>query len=180
MNMNINQACVRRMPARFLRPAMSLLEMLLALTILAVVSTAVVAMLHGGAQVSSALGSSISNQWEVESAITRIIQQTRMCTALTVPNGTSGGTTFNLVTQPDAANGNLTYTVSYALVTAADGTRQLQETDPRYGTSILIRNVQSFSIRTKNVGPPQVAIVTLTVGTTPPVTRTFRVTPRNQ
>jgi type II secretory pathway component PulJ len=159
---------------------MTLVEMLMALSILAVVSTAVVAMLHAGAQVSGALGNSITNQWEVEAAIARIVQQTRMCTTLTVPGGTSGGTTFSLVTEPDAANGNVTYSVSYALITAGDGTQQLQETDSRYGTSILIHNVQSFSIRTKNVGLPTVAIVTLTVGGAPPVTRTFRMTPRNQ
>jgi prepilin-type N-terminal cleavage/methylation domain-containing protein len=159
---------------------MTLVEMLMSLAILAVVSTAIVAMLHGGAQVSSALGSSINNQWEVETAVCRIVEQSRMCSLLTVPSGTSGGTSFSLVTQPDASNGNTTYAVSYDLVNASDGTKQLQETDARYGKSILIRNVQSFSVRTKNAGLPQVVIVTLTVGSAPPVVRTFRVTPRNQ
>jgi len=157
---------------------MTLVEMLMALSIFAVVSTAIVTMLHGGAQVSTALGNSISNQWEVQSAIARIIQQTRVCTSLSVPGGTTGGSSFSLVTEPDA--GNVTYNVSYDLITASDGTKQLQETDPRYGASILIHNVQSFSIRTKNLTPPQVAILTLTVGGAPPVSRTFRITPRNQ
>jgi prepilin-type N-terminal cleavage/methylation domain-containing protein len=159
---------------------MTLVEMLVALSILAVVSTAVVSMLRAGAQVSGALGSSITSQWEVEAAICRIVQQGRMCTSLNVPSGTTAGTAFSLVTQPDAANGNATYNVSYSLVTAADGSKQLQETDARYGTSILIRNVQTFSVRTKNVGWPQVVIVTLTAGSVPPVARTFRMTPRNQ
>ncbi len=159
---------------------LTLVEMLMSLSILAVVSTAVVTMLHGGAQVSAALTSSMTNQWEVQAAIARMVQQSRLCTTLNVPTGTGGGSAFSLVTQPDAANNSATYNVSYALVTVADGTRQLQETDSRYGTSILIRNVQSFDVRTKNVSAPQVVIVTLTVGGAPPVLRTFRITPRNQ
>jgi prepilin-type N-terminal cleavage/methylation domain-containing protein len=176
----MNKYWVKREPPIRRASAMTLVEMLVSLAILAVVSTAIVAMLHGGAQVSSALGSSISNQWEVEAGICRIIQQARMCTSLTVPTGTSGGTSFSLVTQGDAANGNTTYAVTYNLVTASDGSKQLQETDPRYGTSILIRNVQAFDVRTKNSGLPQVVIVNMTVGGGPPVTRTFRMTPRNQ
>jgi prepilin-type N-terminal cleavage/methylation domain-containing protein len=174
---------IRAFPARppSVRPnAMTLVETLVSLTILAVVSTAVVFMLRGGAQVSGALGSSIASQWETESAICRILAQGRMCSSMNVPGNTAGGTTFSLVTQPDAANASATYPVTYSLVTASDGTKQLQETDPRYGTSILIRNVQSFDVRTKSAGMPQVAIISLTVAGTPPVTRTFRITPRNQ
>jgi hypothetical protein len=167
-------------PNCFRRAAMTLVETLMSLAILAVVSTAIVYMLRGGAQVSSALGSSISTQWEVESAICRMVAQGRMCSLMTVPSGTSGGTTFSLVTQPDPDNASATYPVTYSLVTASDGTKQLQETDPRYGTSILIRNVQSFNVHTKFAGMPQVAIITLTAGSAPPVTRTFRITPRNQ
>jgi type II secretory pathway pseudopilin PulG len=162
------------------RGAMTLVETLMSLAILAVISTAIVFMLRGGTQVSSALGSSIANQWEVEAAICRMVEEGRMCTAMTVPGGTLGGNSFTLVTEPDAANGNATYTITYALVTAADGSKQLQETDARYGTSILVRNVQSFSARLKNAGAPQVVIVTMAVGNAPTVTRTFRITPRNQ
>jgi prepilin-type N-terminal cleavage/methylation domain-containing protein len=158
---------------------MTLVELLMALSILAVLSTAIVFMLQGGVKVSGALGASITNQWEVEAAICRMVQQGRMCTTMTVPGGTGGGTTFSLVTQPDAANGNATYNVSYSLATAADGTKQLQETDTRYGTSILVRNVQSLNVRTKVAGMPQVVIITLTAGN-PAVARTFRITPRNQ
>ena len=132
-------------------PGLTLVEMLMSLSIMAVVSTAVVAMVHGGGQVSGALTASMTNQWEVEAAIGRIVQEARVCTLLTVPGGVSGGTAFTLVTEPDAANGNTTYTINYALATASDGTQQLQETDSRYGTSILIRNVQTFSVRLKTL-----------------------------
>jgi type II secretory pathway component PulJ len=162
------------------RSALTLVESLMALSILAVVSTAVVFMLHASTQVSTAMGASISNQWEVQTALARIVEQSRVCSSLNVPTGTAGGTAFSLVTQLDPANGNTSYPVSYNLATETDGTKSLQETDPRYGTSTLIRNVQSFNVRTKNPGLPQVVIINLTVGTAPPVTRTIRITPRNQ
>jgi type II secretory pathway component PulJ len=159
---------------------MTLVELLVSLTILAILSTAVTVMLRAGGQASSALGASMTNQWEVQTALSRIVQQSRMCTTLTVPTGVSGGSTFSLVTEPDTLNNSATYAVTYSLITASDGTKQLQEADARYGNSILLHNVQSFDVRTKNIGAPQVVILTLTVGSTPPVTRTVRITPRNQ
>ena len=105
------------------------------------------------------------------------MQEGRVCTSLNVPTGVSGGTAFSLVTEPDASN--TTYSISYALANVG-GVNQLQETDSRYGTSTLLHNVQTFNVRTKNAGPPQVVIITLTVAGAPPVTRTIRITPRNQ
>lgn len=158
---------------------MTLVELLMALSILAVVSTAVVSMLHAGAQESGVLTNAMSSQWEVEAAIGRIVQEGRVCTSLSVPTGVSGGTAFSLVTEPDPNNNNTTYTISYALATV-NGVQQLQETDSRYGTSTLLHNVQSFNVRTKNAGAPQVVIIALTAGNSPAVARTFRITPRNQ
>jgi prepilin-type N-terminal cleavage/methylation domain-containing protein len=163
------------------RAALTLVESLVALSILAVVSTAVTVMLHAGAQVSTAMGAAISNQWEVQTALERIVAQSRVCTILNVPSGTAGGTSFSLTTQLDPANGNASYNVTYTLAPESDGTKSLQETDPRYGTSTLVHNVQSFNVRTKNASPlPQVVIIDLTAGTSPPVSRTIRITPRNQ
>ena len=162
------------------RRAMTLVELLTTLSIMAVVSTAVVAMLRAGSQASSAMGASMTSQWEVESAIIRMVQQVRMSGSTSVPTGVSGGTTFSLVTQPDSANGNTTYAVTYAMVTAADGTKQLQETDTRYGTSVLVHNVQSCDVRTKAATGTQVLIMTISAGTGVPVMRTVRAMPRNQ
>jgi prepilin-type N-terminal cleavage/methylation domain-containing protein len=171
----------RKVPTPFAaRPGMTLVESLMALSILAVVSTAVVAMLRASTQVSSAMGSSISSQWEVQTAIARMVEQSRVCASLNVPTGVAGGTSFSLVTEPDAANGNVSYNVTYSLVTAADGSQSLQENDARYGASILIHNVKTFSVRTKNAGLPQVVIIDLTTGSAPMITRSFRITPRNQ
>jgi prepilin-type N-terminal cleavage/methylation domain-containing protein len=161
------------------RRGLTLVEMLVALSITAVVSTAVAAMLHAGAKVNSSLNDVMTSQWEMESAIMRITQLARVCTSLTVPTGVSGGTSFSLVTEPDAANGNATYTVTYALA-PVNGANELQETDPRFGTSTLIHNVQSFDVRTKNLGLPQVVVLSITAGPAPAATRTFRIMPRNQ
>jgi hypothetical protein len=136
-------------------------------------------MIQAGSRVNSAINTSITSEWEMESALGRVVQQLRMCTALSLPTGVSGGTSFSLTTQPDASNGNLSYVVSYAVVTAVDGTKQLQESDPRFGTSTLINDVRSFDVRLKSASAPTVVVISITVGGTPPVTRTLRVTPRN-
>jgi prepilin-type N-terminal cleavage/methylation domain-containing protein len=157
------------------RRAVTLVELMISLVILAIISTAIFVMLRAGAQVSGSITGSMTSEWEVETAIARILPQVRHCTSINVPYGTTGGPDFSLVTQPDSANGNTTYNVQYKFTNG-----QLQEIDSRYGTSVLIRNVQSFSARTKNSGSPTVLILTMTVGAKPPVTRTVRITPRNQ
>jgi prepilin-type N-terminal cleavage/methylation domain-containing protein len=166
------------------RRGMTLAEMLLALTILAIVSTAVLSMIQLAGRVNGAVSNSITNDLEIESAICRILANGRTCSSMTVPSGTSDGATFSMQTQPDAANGNASYDITY---TFANG--QLTETQyihgtttPRFGTAsaVLIRDLQAFSVRLKAAGSPQVAILTLTAGSGPSATRTFRVTPRNQ
>jgi type II secretory pathway component PulJ len=158
----------------------TLVELLVSLTIIAMVSLAVLAMVRAASSVNRVMAASITNEWEVESAFHRMVQQLRQCTSFTVPTGTAGGTAFSVVTQQDAANGYQKYNVSYALVTAADGSKKLQETDSRYGTSTLINGVQSFDVRTMGTTAPIVVKMTLTVGSNPSVTRSIKVTPRNQ
>jgi prepilin-type N-terminal cleavage/methylation domain-containing protein len=171
-------------PAKTSRRAMTLAEMLLALTILAVMSTAVFAMVQVGGRANSTVNASITTDLEVEAALARIVQLGRTCTALSVPSGTTAGTTFTIQTQPDAANGNQTYDITY---TYANG--QLTETQYLHGTTtprftnastVIIRNVQAFSVMLKSVAPPQVAIISITAGTGPRAARTIRFTPRNQ
>jgi prepilin-type N-terminal cleavage/methylation domain-containing protein len=159
---------------------MTLVELLVALAITAIISVAVVSMLYAGGQVNSVLNTAMTNEWEVESALLRMAQQLRQCTTFSVPTGMSGGTAFSLVTQPDAANGNQTYNVNYSLVAGPNGAQQLQKNDSRYGNSILISNLQSFDVRYKTASAPYVVVLTLTSTGSPPVTRLLRVTPRNQ
>jgi prepilin-type N-terminal cleavage/methylation domain-containing protein len=161
------------------RGGVTLVELMVSLVVLTIISTAVLYMLRAGAQLSGAMNSSISSETEIEAALARIVQQVRNCTSLNVPHGTSGDSSFSIVTEPDAANGNQTYSVTYQL-SGSGAAQQLQEVDARYGTSTLVRNVQSFNVRTKSATGTQVIILTLTVGASPPVTRTVRITPRNQ
>jgi prepilin-type N-terminal cleavage/methylation domain-containing protein len=166
------------------RRAMTLAEMMLALTILALLSTAVLGMVQLGGRMNSVVSSSITTDLEVETALARIVQMGRTCASVSVPSGTVAGTAFSLVTQPDAANGNQCYDVSYSY---ANG--QLTETQylsgtttPRFNaaSSVIIRNVQSFSVCLKSATAPQVVVISITVGTGPQATRTVRFTPRNQ
>jgi prepilin-type N-terminal cleavage/methylation domain-containing protein len=170
--------CPRRRRGR----GLTLVELLVALAVVAVTSTAVVAMIQGAARVNTAINAGMTAGWDVEAALLRMTQQLRLATAVSVPTGTSAGTAFSLTTQPDAANNNATYAVTYALVTAADGSQQLQETDPRYGTSVLIRNVQSFSVKYRSTTAPLTVSIAVTAGTGPgtAITRRIHVTPRNQ
>jgi len=168
------------MKKRRARKAFTLVELLVAITILAILSTAVVMMLRSAANVTNAVTASMAYEMEVETALLRIIQNVRMCTSVFVPSGATGGNTFSLVTQADPANNNATYPVTYSLIVAADGTRQLEEIDSRYGASTLIRDVQSFDVRYTNASGPTVILLTFSVGKNPPVVRTVKIAPRNQ
>jgi len=166
------------------RAGMTLVEMLMALAILAVVSTAVLSMIRVAGAVNGTVNNSMTNDLEVESAIARILGAGRTCASMTVPSSTSQGTTFSLQTQPDMANGNASYDITY---TFANG--QLTETQylhgtttPRFNaaTAVLIHDLRTFSVCLKSATAPQVAVIVMTVGVGPPALRTFRVTPRNQ
>jgi len=163
------------------RRGMSLIELLIALSIVAVLSIAITALLQAGARTSAYLRDTGEAQNEVELAVRRIVHNVRNCASLTVPSGTSAGTTFSVVTQADPANNMATYNITYTLATLPNGTRELQETDPRYGTSSLIGDVQSFSVRTQYATTPVVVLFTISAGRqgATPINRTFRVTPRN-
>ena len=166
------------------RRAMTLVELLMALSIMGVVSTAVFSMIHAAGNVSSVVTTSIGNDTELQTAIERMVQEGRTCVTLTAPTSTTAGTTLSFVSQPDATNGNQSYDISYTLSgTNLQETQYLHNTTTArfaVATTTIIHNVQSFSVALKSAGTPQVAVVTLTVGTQPPATRTFRITPRNQ
>jgi hypothetical protein len=192
MTRPISRSSCRHPPPRPSR-ALTVVELLVALSIVAVVSTAVTTLLYAGGKVNSFVTSSIDTQWEVEAAVNRIAQEIRTCDPLNlvnVPTGTGGGAFCSFVTQPDPANGNQTYDVSLQLMQASDGTWQLWESQYLHGTTtprfagqpsaVILHNVQSFDVRTKTAGLPQVVTITMTAGRNPPVTRTLTIAPRNQ
>jgi prepilin-type N-terminal cleavage/methylation domain-containing protein len=157
--------------------AVTLVELLVALTVLAVLSVAVTTMLRGAAQVSGAITTSMTSESEVEFTLHRVIQNVRMASVLKKPSVITVAHELELVTQPDAANA--TYQVLYEIVPGPDGTTQLQETDPRYGKSILISDLQTFDVRLQTADPPKIVLITLKAGKNPGVTRSVKIAQRN-
>ena len=171
----------RQLRPGHIRPAFTLVELLVALAIIAVTSTAVVAMLAAAARTTSVVTAQAAAQWELDATMRRVTQQVRTCAAgtLSVSTDASGNATFSLTTQPDV--NNISYAVSYSLAVAADGSKQFVETDPRYGTSVLVHNVQAYDARLKNATGPAILVVTLIAGRQDvQTTRVFEATPRNQ
>ena len=155
------------------RAGFTLIEFLLALAIIACLSAAVCTLLVGAFNTSRYLLSAGGTNSEVGLAIGRMLHNLRMCSALVSPTNNTAQNTFTIVTQPDANNGNATYTVSYTL----SGT-QLTETDTRYGSNVICNNVSAFTVQLM-AGTTNVVQITLTEGSGTQVTRTFKVYCRN-
>lgn len=156
----------------------TLVELLVALVIVSIISVATTTMLAGAAKTDRFVMNASLMQSQAEFATRRMIHNLRMASSITGLTTTDGGT-FTLVTQPDTANDQATYTVTYALVTLGNGTKQLQETDTRTGMTVLVSEVTTFTARYQNAGSPKLVVVTLTTGGPYAVTRTFKVAPRN-
>ncbi len=111
----------------------TLVEMMTALAVVAVIAVSVTALLYGASETNSYTNSQGVATSSVELAFRRITYNLRMASSLTTPSTTTAGSTLTLVTQPDASNGNVTYTVTYAL----SGTN-LTESDSRYNGARVI------------------------------------------
>jgi type II secretory pathway component PulJ len=159
--------------------AFTLVELLLALVIVTLVSTAVTTMLNGAAMTSSFVLSETSATYQAETAYRRIMHNLRAASAISAPADTTAAGTLTLVTQPDSGNGNATYTVTYTL----SGTN-LTESDSRYNgagnaPNVIATNVTAFSVTRQSLASPQVVLLTITIGTTPAVTRSAKIYCRN-
>ena len=158
---------------------MTLVELIVGLSAVATVSVAVTALLQGAARTSLFINSQNDAISQVETAYRRIAHNLRAASALTAPANTTPTSTLTLVTQPDPANGNATYTVTYTL---SNG--NLTESDPRYNTAgntpnVLLQNVTTFSVTRISASSPTSLLVTITSGTSPPVTRSVILYCRN-
>jgi prepilin-type N-terminal cleavage/methylation domain-containing protein len=169
--------CVRR------ATAMTLVEMLVALVIVSILSTAVFAMLGGALNADRYMRTSINTTSSMELAVRRILHNVRTASALTTPTNGTATSTLTTVTQADPNNSNATYTVTYTL---SNG--QLTETDTRYGTNVLLKNVTAFTVTLVNTTTPVMAQITITAtvidstvqkAQAAPVTRSFNATFRN-
>jgi len=156
------------------RRGFTLIEVVIALTIMAMVSVAFFVLLSGALRTDSYLRQTTTAISEVDLASRRIIHNVRMASQITAPTTTAASGTLTLVTQPDVNNGNATYTVTYSL---SGG--QLSETDSRYGTNVIANNVTAFSVQLVSTTTPVSAVVTLTEGAPGNASRVFTVWARN-
>ena len=161
-------------PPRGTRRAVTLVELVLALTIVAIVSTAVAVMLAGAGKTHQYVNTGTDTMARVEHAYRRMMHNIRTSSSMSNPTDATLHTpgTLTVVTQPDtgyAGGATVTYSVSNG---------NLVENDQRYGTNTLLTNVSSFSVQRISTSPTQLSI-TITSGTTPAVTRTAVVTCRN-
>src|SRR4051812_39341774 len=98
--------------------AVTLVELLVALAVLAVISTAVTTMLAGASKTNQYVNTETDTMSQVENAYRRILHNVRTASAITSPsNGTlfspSTTTPFTISTQVDPSNGNAAATVNY-------------------------------------------------------------------
>lgn len=157
---------------------MTLVELLVALTIVAVLSTAVSALLSGAGKINQFVNSESTALTQVETAFRRITHNVRTASALTAPANTTTTNTLTVSTQVDASyNGGSVATVTYKISTAGD----LVEVDNRLGSTefVLVTGVRTFSVTRVSLTSPTRLTITITSNTTPAVTRTATITCRN-
>jgi len=157
--------------------AVTLVELLISVLVLAIVSTAITTLLFGAMNDNRYLESTGTAQSELELAMRRITNNIREAQTGAVVLGTS---TLAMTTQPDSADGYPAgATVSYALQNSSvTGQKDLAETDQRYGTNVLVHNVTTFTVAAVS-GIPDLYQIDMIVGTSPKEERHFKVYARN-
>lgn len=153
------------------RRGISLVELNLALVVMAVLSVAVTTLIAGAGRSQRYVNDTSDALWQAENACRRMSYNLMYASAMSAPTGTTPTNTLAITTQPDAGNGGASYQVTYALSGS-----NLIETDTRYGTQTLLSGVTSFVVQRQSVASPVNVQVTLTAGS---VTRTFSVLCRN-
>jgi prepilin-type N-terminal cleavage/methylation domain-containing protein len=152
----------------------TLVELLVALAVVAVLSTAVAVLLAGAGNTHQYVNTEADAMSNVENAFRRMLHNVRTASALTAPSSGTLTNALTVQTQPDPSYGNVAATVTYAI---SNG--NLVETDSRYaGSSILVPGVSAFTVQRTGTTPTQLNI-SITSGTTPAVTRAAMVTCRN-
>jgi prepilin-type N-terminal cleavage/methylation domain-containing protein len=157
----------------------TLVELMLAIMIVSLLSVAVATVLAGAGDTHLFVNSQTQAMAEVETAYRRVLHNVRTASAITTPSNTTTGSTLTLQTQPDPANSNNPWTVTYKI---SGG--NLVEDDPRYDSTgstpnVLVTGVQTFSVTKSSTTAPTTITVTITSNTSPPVTRTAVIDCRN-
>jgi prepilin-type N-terminal cleavage/methylation domain-containing protein len=157
----------------------SLAELMLALTIVSLLSVSVAMLLAGAGDTDFFVNRETQAMAQVETAYRRILHNVRTASAISVPSTTTAGTTLTLQTQPDPGNSNNPWTVTYKILSG-----NLVEDDPRYDSAgstpnILVSNVKTFSVTRSATAAPTTITLTIISNTSPPVTRTAVIECRN-
>jgi prepilin-type N-terminal cleavage/methylation domain-containing protein len=152
----------------------TLVETMLAISIVGIVSTAVAVLLTGAGRTHQYVHNETEAMAQVENAYRRILHNLRTASALTTPsnNTLASPGTITLTTQPDtgyASGATVTYSVSGG---------NLVETDQRYGTNTILTGVATFSVQRVGTSPTRISI-TITSNTVPAVTRSGIIACRN-
>jgi len=168
-----------RTPAyRRARRGFTLVEMIMALLILAMICTAVGSLTNAAMNDDRYLRAHNTALAESEMAMRRIANNIREAQTGSIAIGTS---TLSTLTQADTADGYpVGATIKYFLQasTTVTGQKDLAETDPRYGTNVLAHNVTTFTVALIS-GYNDLYQVDLVLGTTPVQERHFQVNTRN-
>lgn len=172
-------------PSRKHSRGVTLVELLVAISILAIVSTAVATLLNGAGHTHQYVNKETDAMAQMENAYRRILHNLRTARTLTAPTLTTATNTFTITTQPDPSYGSpgpASATVTYSINASGD----LVEDDPRYDPAantpnVILRNVRTFTVKRETAvgtSPTQVTIVIQT-NTDPVITRSVKVTCRN-
>jgi prepilin-type N-terminal cleavage/methylation domain-containing protein len=154
------------------RRGFTLVELMVSLSIFSLMSTAIASLMFYSYGVNRYTRSENELVQQVESAMRRIIDNTRSASTLG-PNFTT--TRLDEFTQADADYANLKYEIQYYVTNG-----ELVESHDLYGTNVLVPGVTEFSIKTLQATPPMMLQVTISAtdgGNT--VTRTCNITSRN-
>lgn len=159
------------------RRGATLVELLVALTVLAIISTAVTTLLSGAAETSSYVNTATDTVSQVETAYRRMVHNLRTASAISAPadtNAHTSGTLLTIQTQPDPSYGNAACTVSYLI----SGNNLVEQDTTRYGTNTLVYNA-TVSVKRLSMTSPTLVQVTISAGGNPTISRTFTVYCRN-
>jgi type II secretory pathway component PulJ len=155
------------------------MELLLAVSVVALLSVAVAGMLAGAARTSTYVTTTTDAMSQVETAYRRLVHNVRTASAITAPAAGATDSTLTLQTQPDGANSNVPWTVTLKVVNG-----NLVEDDGRYDGSsgtpnVLVPNVKVFTVSRSAGSSPTTITVTITSNTAQAVTRTATIACRN-
>jgi prepilin-type N-terminal cleavage/methylation domain-containing protein len=155
-----------------MRHGFTLVELMVSLSIFSLMSTAIGSLMFYAYDVSRYTRSENQLVQQVESAMRRIVDNTRSASTLG-PNFST--TRLDEFTQADADHANLKYDIQYYVTNG-----NLVESHDLYGTNVLVPGVTNFTVTTVQSTTPTMLQITISASDGKnTVTRTCAITARN-